>query len=348
MRLGPERQVANQLSPQHTTDIRSLRCSHVNTNRTALYAFYIQVPKKLGGGSSAPGQEIETVRRLESLMAQPSSGSAQSYGSASYSSASYGSAPSYGSALTYEPSPTEYPSPTEPSQQVLAYGISEGCLAVNVASSVKAPRKQHGDGKPKIVWGPQELVQFRTVADQDDWAAAWRLTLYGLRRSEVLGLQWTVVDLIKGEIKIEAGRVLLDKMRTATDDPKSTASHRTVLVEDMHPGTVALLRSLKARQAADLLVLGAGYRETGYVLVDPLGEPVKPYTYSDHFEILCRKAGVPVVQLHSVRHTLATPSDAAALLGHTVTVHLARYVTPTQKGARTAASGLGAAISGLG
>jgi integrase len=89
---------------------------------------------------------------------------------------------------------------------------------------------------------------------------------------------------------------------------------------------------------------------------DPLGEPVRPYTYSDRFEILCRKAGVPVVQLHAVRHTLATimhkageaPADAAALLGHTVAVHLARYVTPTEKGARTAASGLGAAISGLG
>jgi hypothetical protein len=34
--------------------------------------------------------------------------------------------------------------------------------------------------------------------------------------------------------------------------------------------------------------------------------------------------------------------------GHTVAVHLARYVTPTEKGARTAASGLSAAISGLG
>jgi integrase len=92
------------------------------------------------------------------------------------------------------------------------------------------------------------------------------------------------------------------------------------------------------------------------VLVNPLGEPVKPYTYSDRFEALCRQAGIPVVQLHSVRHTLATimhkagtaPADAAALLGHTVAVHLARYVTPTEKGARTAASGLGAAISGLG
>ena len=53
-------------------------------------------------------------------------------------------------------------------KQVLAYGIFEGCLAVNVAISVKAIRKQHGDDKPKIVWDPQELVQFRTVADTDE------------------------------------------------------------------------------------------------------------------------------------------------------------------------------------
>ena len=52
-------------------------------------------------------------------------------------------------------------------------------------------------------------------------------------------------------------------------------------------------------------------------------------------------------------HTLATTmhragttaADAAALLGHTVAVHLATYATPTQMGPRAAASGLGAVIS---
>jgi integrase len=64
-------------------------------------------------------------------------------------------------------------------------------------------------------------------------------------------------------------------------------------------------------------------------------------------------AGVPVVRLHSVRHTLATimdrkhvpPADAAALLGHTVAVHLSAYVESHEKAARAAASGLGAAIA---
>jgi site-specific recombinase XerC len=75
-------------------------------------------------------------------------------------------------------------------RQVLDYGISSGLLSINVAASVKAPRKQHSqavaDTKPKDEpWSQEELLRFRTVADQHEWAAAWRLTLCGLRRSEI-------------------------------------------------------------------------------------------------------------------------------------------------------------------
>ena len=238
-------------------------------------------------------------------------------------------------------------------QQVLAYGITEGLIAINVAASVKLPRKQHSDARPKVVWEPAELLAFREVADRDEWAAAWRLTLCGLRRSEVMGLRWDAIDPDRGEVVIKAGRVLLDGHRTATDDPKSSASHRTVPVEEIQPGTVALLRSLKARQAADRLVLGTGYPETGLMLVNPIGTPIRPDTYSDRFAVLSRQAGVSkLAGVHDVRHTLAlimhrngvAPADAAALLGHTLAVHLSTYVPLTERGARTAASGLGAAL----
>jgi hypothetical protein len=70
-------------------------------------------------------------------------------------------------------------------------------------------------------------------------------------------MRWDAVDLINGEVRVEAGRVLLDGHRTATDDPKSSTSRRTVPVEDIQPGPVALLRALKARQAADKLRVGS-------------------------------------------------------------------------------------------
>ena len=54
-----------------------------------------------------------------------------------------------------------------------------------------------------------ELLHFREIPSHE-WAAAWRLTLCGLRRSEVLGMTWDCVDLERGEVKVEHGRVLLD------------------------------------------------------------------------------------------------------------------------------------------
>jgi integrase len=97
-----------------------------------------------------------------------------------------------------------------------------------------------------------------------------------------------------------------------------------------------------------------GYPESGLVLVDPLGAPIRPEAYSDRFRVLCREAELRKIDLHYVRHTLAgimhragvAPADAAALLGHTLAVHLSAYVPSTERGARTAASGLGIALTG--
>ena len=38
--------------------------------------------------------------------------------------------------------------------------------------------------------------------------------------------------------------------------------------------------------------------------MDAIGQPVRPEAYSDRFRALACQAGLPVVRLHSVRHTL--------------------------------------------
>lgn len=238
-------------------------------------------------------------------------------------------------------------------RQALCFAVSEGLIPSNPAADVKAPRKQRGDTREVQVWSPAELLRFRAVADADEWAAGWRLSLCGLRRPEVLGMRWGAVDLTTGAVKIEAGRVALDGHRCATDDPKSAASWRSVPVEAMHPGSVAVFRALSARQAADRLAAGPAYEQSSYLLVDALGRPIRPEQFSDRFAALCRQADVPPIRLHSVRHTLAlmmhragqAPADAAALLGHSVAVHLDTYVPRTQRGAQTAASALGQVLA---
>lgn len=71
------------------------------------------------------------------------------------------------------------------------------------------------------------------------------------------------------------------------------------------------------------------------------------------FAALCREAGVPVVRLHWLRHTLATimhragidAADASAVLGHSTAVHLTYYVASTQSGVNRAASAFAATLA---
>ena len=72
-------------------------------------------------------------------------------------------------------------------------------------------------------------------------------------------------------------------------------------------------------------------------------------SHSDEFRAVSREAGVPVIRLHDVRHSVATllhsagtaPAHAAALLGHGLPVHVATYVTATQEGVDAAGAALG-------
>jgi integrase len=233
--------------------------------------------------------------------------------------------------------------------QVLDMAIREGTISRNVARLVKRPRLRQVAGTDLQHWQPSELVRFVQHADGDPLAAAWRLTVCGMTRADVLGLRWSDVDLIEGVARISQGRVALHAGDTV-DDPKSEARRRALPVEAMWPGTVERLRSLSARQAADRLRAGGAYRESGLIVVDALGVPLRPEMYSDRFRALCRAAGVPLITLHSVRHSLAfwlhregvTPADAAALLGHTVEVHLSTYLP------HSGASGIASAARALG
>jgi len=240
-----------------------------------------------------------------------------------------------------------------PLQQAFDQAVIEGVVMRNVVKLAKWPKVRNKRGHDLDHWQPAELLRFRDKADEHPLAGAWRLTLSGLTRSDVMGLRWSDVDLDAGVVSIAQGRVQLATAETVVDDPKSAQRLRAVPVEAIHPGTVALLRRMRAQQAADKLAAGRAYQSSGYVVVDELGYPLRPEVYSDRFRRLCVAAGVPSIRLHAVRHSLAfwfhqigvAPADAAALLGHTVEVHLSTYLPYSgAAGIRAAARALGVAV----
>src|SRR2546430_5989161 len=106
----------------------------------------------------------------------------------------------------------------------LEMAVLEGKLVRNVAKLVKPP--EHTP-RERDTWGKAEGRKFLTAASRDRLHAAWRLSLYGLRRGEVLGLRWSDIDLKAKSLTVRQARVLVE-YKVLIEEPKSRNGHRTL------------------------------------------------------------------------------------------------------------------------
>lgn len=225
-------------------------------------------------------------------------------------------------------------------RMVLDYAVRTGLLTTNPAQRIRPPRESLADKRRaearKVtaqVWSFDQMMIFIRCVGTDPLAAAWRLSCAGLRRSEVLGLDWEAVDLDAGTVEVTQGRTRQD-----VDDVKAARSRRTMPVEMMLPGT---------RKALLELWISQGKPDSGLVVRDVAGRPYDGDIYSRAFTRLSHEAGLPRIKMHALRHTIASrleqlvvpAATRAALLGHTIQVDVYTMTTDDQLTAATEAFG---------
>ncbi len=150
------------------------------------------------------------------------------------------------------------------------------------------------------------------VAFQDRYSGMWVLAATtGMRRSELAGVERSMVDLDSGTLTIEDTRVVVAGKAQASDG-KSESSQRKISLDSF---TVRHLRSYIDRMDEEREAFGKSYPNHDYLMVGPEGRPLHPDTITARFNRLVDKAGVPLIRLHDVRHTYATISQDA---GHNV------------------------------
>jgi hypothetical protein len=97
-------------------------------------------------------------------------------------------------------------------------------------------------------------------------------------------------------LRRQIARIRLDADAAATTsrqthlvlkDLKTKRSRRTL---HLTPTLVAMLRSHRARQAAEQLAVGRAWVESGLVFTTALGTPLDPDNFAHYFDRLCRKA----------------------------------------------------------
>ena len=171
---------------------------------------------------------------------------------------------------------------------------------------------------------------FLTHVADDRLYAAWLLTMHGLRRGEVLGLRWTDLTLDGPEpsLAVQQTRVLVHASVVTIGEPK-TARGRRVL--PLPAELVAALRDLSDRQATERELAGRAYEDTGLVVVDGLGRPLRLERYGDAFRRHARDAGLPDIRLHDARHTAASLMLALGYPVHVVAAWLGHDPVMTQR-----------------
>jgi integrase len=177
----------------------------------------------------------------------------------------------------------------------------------NPADAADPPRPA---SSPEMrTWSAAELSTFLgTVADDRLVGAWWLLATTGMRRGEVLGLRWSNVDLDAGSLRIVRTLVTTDARRkgqpgTAWGTPKTAKGRRSVALDAV---TVVAVRQHRARQLAERLAAGEAYDDGDLVVCLADGTPLHPKTLSYMFERETKRAGLPPIRLHDLRHTHAT------------------------------------------
>lgn len=178
-------------------------------------------------------------------------------------------------------------------------------------------------------WTLAEAERFRESVRDHRRFACWLLSCYGLRRSEVLGLRWTAINLDTGVLAVRRSRVAVGSA-VVEGDPKSRRSRRELPLPD---DVTEALRSLKTHQRAEALALGVAWSDDRLVAVREDGTPLLPDGYTDEFHRLRERAGLRRITLHELRHTSVSlmqerghsPQVVAAWHGHSPEVALRIY-----------------------
>lgn len=167
---------------------------------------------------------------------------------------------------------------------------------------------------PSRTLAPEEVRRLLASAQPTDYHLPIHLALYtGLRRGEILGLQWEDINFEAGTLTVERTLVYTPGRGHFLGEPKSRGSRRTVAIPQV---TTLVLRGRRERfqaEHADRAVASP----PDQVCALPDGRWMKPDALSRAFQRLARQCGIEGARFHDLRHT-----HASLLLGAGTPMHV--------------------------
>ena len=195
--------------------------------------------------------------------------------------------------------------------------IKEGQLSANPCKLTELPRRERFEAH---FYSTEQLHRLFAVMENDAMLPLVKITaLYGLRRSEVLGLKWDSIDFVNGLVLIHHTVCKLG-VKIEKDKTKTESSRRKfTMTEDIRD--MLLKRKAEVEQAAKD---NPAYTKSPYICTDKNGVLLRPDSLTRGFQRVLHKNGLQHMRFHDLRHSTASilydsgmqPKEVQEYLGH--------------------------------
>ncbi|MCL6559109.1 MAG: site-specific integrase, partial [Firmicutes bacterium] len=176
-------------------------------------------------------------------------------------------------------------------------------IPANPARRIKAPKSKR---KQAVCYDEQQVKALLAAADKEPIkrkVLIYLAVFSGLRRGEIMGLEWQDVNFEEGTISVRQAAQYVPGKGRFLKDPKNEFSKRTISLPSF---VMDMLKQFKVHQAKERLKVGDLWEDSGRVFVRWDGRPLSPEWPSDWFSEFLEKHGLPHIPFHGLRHTAAT------------------------------------------
>jgi integrase len=180
----------------------------------------------------------------------------------------------------------------------LRQAVKERLIGYNPMDAVERPKVETQEFH---IFTEEQARTFLAATKGHPYEALFYLALTtGLRKGELLGLMWSDVDWQKSVLKVE--RQLQQAYSSSAElVPTKTRSGRRQI--KLGKGTLAMLEAQHQRQENQKALAGNGWKENDMIFTTSIGTYIDQTRVSREFKHILRKANLPDIRFHDLRHT---------------------------------------------